>query len=171
MSGFEVLVATAVAGTVLETVGGVIEAERDGKIARANAAIVQQEASEAARLEAADGRRMVSKALVRAASSGMSVDGSALDVIGELAAEGEYRARSAIYSGQTRYDNFRAEQKAAKGRKIAAIAGGVSKVGTTLLTSGMSLGAPSGGAAGAAGSGGGLGGSVSGAMSRVRGGL
>lgn len=150
MSGFEVLLASAVAGTVIETIGGVLGAEEDSKLARANAKIVQAEAAEEARLESAAGRQVTAAATVRAAKAG-AVEGSSLDVIAEMAAEGELRSRTAIYKGRTRYDGFRAEQENAKRRKTVAIAAGVSKIGATLLTAGM--GAPAGapGAAGASG--------------------
>lgn len=136
MSGFEMLLAAPVAGTALETVGNVLGAEEDGKLARANAKIVQAEAAEEARLESADGRRIAAAATVRAAKTG-AVEGSALDVIAELAAEGELRARTALYKGRARYDQFRAEQQNAKKRKAVSVASGIGKIGTTILTAGM----------------------------------
>lgn len=139
MSGFEALLAAQIGGTVLKTIGGVVSAEEDSKIARANAIQTQAEYSELARIEAADGRRMTEKARVRAAASGLSLDGSALDIIGELEAEGNYRARGAIHQGRVRYDNFRAEQKNAKKRKTVAIASGIAEIGSTMLTSGLKL--------------------------------
>tara|TARA_R110000868_G_scaffold102049_9_gene281003 strand:+ start:6143 stop:6655 length:513 start_codon:yes stop_codon:yes gene_type:complete len=139
MSGVELLmIGTAVAGTLMETAGAVTKAETDGKIARENAKLVQNQSAEEARLASAEGRRLVAKARVRAGASGLSVDGSALDVIGELQAEGELKARQAIHAGRIEYDNFRAEQKAAKKAKTLAVVSGVAKVGTTVLTAGMS---------------------------------
>lgn len=139
MSGFEALLVASAGASLLKTIGGVISAEQDSKIARANAIQTQAEYSELARIEAADGRRMTEKARVRAAASGLSMDGSALDVIGELEAEGNYRARGAIHQGRIRYDNFRAEQKNAKKRKAVAIAGGIAEIGSTMLTAGLKL--------------------------------
>lgn len=141
MSGMELLlIGTAVAGTLMETASAVTKAETTGKIARENAKLVQAQSSEEARLASAEGRRMVSKARVRAGASGLSVDGSALDVIGELQAEGELKARQAIHAGRVEYDNYRAEQKGAKKAKTMAVISGVAKLGTTALTAGMSMG-------------------------------
>lgn len=150
MSGFEMLMATAVAGSVMETVGGVLSAEEDGKIARANARIVQAETAEEARLESAAGRAAVASATVRAAKTG-AVEGSSLDVISELAAEGEFRSRTAIYRGRTKYDAFRAEQKNAKKQKVVAIVSGIGKIGSTLMTAGVGGGGGAGSAGGVAG--------------------
>ncbi len=141
MSGFETLMfAAAMGGTVLETAGAMADADARRKIARNNAKMVQNEASEEARQASAAGRRLTSKAKVRAGASGLSVDGSALDVIAELEAEGEFNARSAIYRGRVRYDNFKAEEKNAKRAKYVALASGIAKLGTTALTAGMPIG-------------------------------
>lgn len=140
MSGFELLMAATMAGQGLETIGNIANADARAKIARNNAKIVQSEASEEARMASAAGRRLTSKAKVRAGASGLSVDGSALDVIAELEAEGEFNARSAIYRGRVRYDNFKAEEKNAKRAKYVAAASGIAKLGTTALTAGMPIG-------------------------------
>jgi len=137
----EMLLVAQGAGAVMETVGGVMNADAKGKVAGNNARLVSQEASEEARLASAEGRRLVSKARVRAGASGLSVDGSALDVIGELEAEGEFRSRTAIHEGRIQYDNFKAEERAAKREKVAIIGKGVADIGSTLLTSGFGGGA------------------------------
>ena len=178
MSGMELLLAAttaaSAAGAAIETIGAVLQAEEDGKIARANAGTVQAEASEAARLESAEGRRITAQATVRAAASGMSVDGSSLDVIGELAAEGELRSRSAIHKGRVQYDNFRAEQANAKRRKTVAVGVGAMKIGSTILTAGGGFspgGAAAGGGSGVGGMAGSVGSGIGKAGAKVGGGL
>jgi|GEM_PF-3032733 len=147
MSGFEMLLVAQAAGTVLQTAGAMVDAETDSKIARNNAIQTRAESVEEAGLLSAEGRRRSAAAKVRAASSGLSLDGSALDVIGELEAEGEYRARTALHEGRVRYDGYRAEQKNAKSRKTTSAVIGASQLGATMLTAGMNFGSTSGSSA------------------------
>lgn len=138
MSGAELLFAAASsAGTALQTVGAVLNAEQKGKVARSNAIQTRDQSAEEARIASAESRRRVATARVRAGASGLSVDGSALDVIGDLEAEGEFRARTAIHEGRVRYDAYRAEQKQAKKDKTLAVVAGAAKIGSTVLTAGM----------------------------------
>ncbi len=141
MSGFEtVLLAAALAGTAAETASTVVGLETKSKIARSNAKIEQAESAEEARVLQAEARKRTSTGRVRAGASGLSVDGSALDVIGAMQAEGEMAARNALHEGRVRYDNFRAKQKNAKRAKTGAVIAGVGRMASTLATSGVDFG-------------------------------
>jgi hypothetical protein len=129
---YAVTAAAAVAGGV--TAYNAAEYQKD--TAAANEAAAKREGTSIALLEAAEGRADVGRARALAGASGLTVDGSAEGVIGSLAAMGEFNARSALYQGRRRAQQFQSDQMNARANKNAAIISTVGD-GATALTSGM----------------------------------
>ncbi|MEO0784273.1 MAG: hypothetical protein AAFY10_01145 [Pseudomonadota bacterium] len=143
-------VAASVTGTVLEGAGQYIALNDEITEAQFNQEKARAESMEEYRLASAEGRRQLGAARVRAGGQG-EISGSALDVLGELAAEGEYRANTALYQGRVRYDAFKAQAKAAKrARSLVPLTTAVN-AGSTLLTAASSGGGGGGGGTASAG--------------------
>ncbi len=180
MSGMEII-PLAIAGaqalaSLMQGMGEVAIAKQDQYAARGNAEVARQEGMEQYRIEERKARKTIGAAEVAAGSNGIRFEGSALDVIGEIAANGEYRASTALYEGRRRYEAYKAEERAAKKRKNAAVIKTGVSIGTTLLTAwaggaggGMAGGAMSSATSGAAASG--AGSSFSGVAASAAGGL
>lgn len=129
------------AGVGLSVVGSLASASQQAAIAKSNAALAQaegQQAKLAAEQEEKDHRERVRRFLsgTRAAiaKSGVTLDGSALELMAESAAEAEYDALKIRHAGSLA--QLRAEREAAQSRMQARAyrVGGLFGAGTTLLT-------------------------------------
>lgn len=125
---------------------GGLEAQRDAKFMARQAEQMGKEAIATASSEAAEqyrqARLLQSRAIaVAAASGGSALDPDVVDIVAGIAREGDYRARTALYGGQTRRDSFDAQAKNYRRSGRSAVLGGLLGGAGTFLNSptGMSL--------------------------------
>lgn len=130
--------AMSVAGGVMGYQAGQYEADA----AEQNAIAAAREGSVAAQIESMKSREALGRGRMLAASSGLEVSGSASDVLGAMAAEGDFSARNAIYLGRRRVQQANADKIGAKRRGAASLVQGIGQAGTILT----SMSVPGGGA-------------------------
>lgn len=92
-------------------------AEAEGKRTKKQYAIAAKQAKANATVRSIEERRKArlveSSAIARAAASGAGTEGSAQDIVDEIAGEGEYRAALALYEGAEDARSLRATGSAA----------------------------------------------------------
>ncbi|PHS25462.1 MAG: hypothetical protein COA84_07550 [Robiginitomaculum sp.] len=112
----------------------------------ADAQTTRAEAAVAASIARTRGAKDVGAATARAGASGFGISGSALDVIGQLAADAEFNAQVSIYEGERRATSLRQQGRSAKRRGVdGAIAGGFAAAGTILTAAARAAAAGGGG--------------------------
>lgn len=133
-------------GDIVSGVGSIFQGEAANKIAKNQAAFMEADAGEARQIGAVqadiarrEGARAVGEAVALQGASGFAMDGSAMDVIAELAGEYDYQARTARYeAGRTaRGLQNQAAVTRAEG-KMARTAGWISG-GASIAEGGASL--------------------------------
>lgn len=139
----EVLFAAAAVASVAGGVMGYNQAQDEARMHKQNAEVARQEGTIAAQIEQMRGREATGRARALASASGLTVDGSAADVIGAMASQADYSARSAIYLGRRRAEQSMAERRAAKRRGTASLISGFTQAATIIT------GMPAGGGGGA----------------------
>jgi hypothetical protein len=139
--------ALAIAGTAVKGVGTILSSRAQAKQLKSEAAQLDAQAlteQASSQREAVEQRRNArfaqSRALALAAAGGTSAsDGDIEKIISDIAGEGEYRALSALYSGDEQADSLKAQAKARrKEAKNVKTAGLISAAGT-LLEGGSSI--------------------------------
>lgn len=135
-------------GDIVSGIGSIIQGESANRIARSQAAFMQADAEVSRQVGAAqadiarrEGARAVGEAVALQGASGFAMDGSALDVIAELAGEYDYQARTARYeAGRTarRLENeaavTRAEGKMARTKGWLDGGASIARGGESLLS-------------------------------------
>ena len=131
----------AIAGTAAKGVGTILSSRSQAKQLKgearqldAQAGLEQASSQREAMEQRRNARFAQSRALALAASGGTSAsDGDIEKIISDIAGEGEYRALSALYSGDEQADNMRLQAKARrKEAKNVKTAGLISGIGTIL---------------------------------------
>ncbi len=125
---------------VLSVVGGVMgyrQSQYQMAVADQNADAARREGSQQAAILSAEARRDVGHARALAGASGLTADGSAADVMGAMAAAGDFNARSAIYQGRRRVQQAQVDRRTAKQQGYASLINGFAQAGT-ILTAGLS---------------------------------
>jgi hypothetical protein len=139
--------ALAIAGTAVKGVGTILSSRSQAKQLKSEAAQLDAQAlteQASSQREAVEQRRNArfaqSRALALAAAGGTSAsDGDIEKIISDIAGEGEYRALSALYSGDEQADSLKAQARARrKEAKNVKTAGLISAAGT-LLEGGSSI--------------------------------
>lgn len=139
-------VAVAGAGALIGAAGESAALSHQKKVARRNADIARANASEMAARIRTGGRRTQGALRAAIGASGLTVEGSALDVLADSATETELDALSAIYEGEIQALGFGDKAALAKHQaKMARIKGAVG-VGSSLLSIGKKV--PPGGGEG-----------------------
>lgn len=142
--------AFSVGGTILGAVTSASGARQAGRAdntqAQFQARQMEQQAGQeraAAQRKAAEERRRTTLAQSRAvavgAASGGGTGGNVLDVLGDLSAEGEYRALSALYEGEERARGLQMGAQAKQYEGAQAKAAAKAKSASYLIGGGMSL--------------------------------
>lgn len=137
----------AVAGSALSAGGTIIGANAEAKELRRQAAQLEAQAGNdrasaqrAAMEERRKGRFASSRALALAAASGAGADDpSVINALADLEGEGEYRALTAMYEGETEAQGKEAQAKANRRGARATKTAGLIKAGGTILSTGSSM--------------------------------
>ena len=129
-------------GTLLSSVGALGSARAMSSLAGFNADLLESSADDqiaAGQREALEQKRQANLAMSRAqavaaASGGGAADPTVINVIGDIAAEGEYNARVADYSGRERARNTQLQAAAERAKGGAAETAGYINAAGTLLS-------------------------------------
>ncbi|MCB9949172.1 MAG: hypothetical protein H6842_15325 [Rhodospirillaceae bacterium] len=136
----EPTLALTVASTVASTIGTIRQASSEAAADRYNAAVLernavlarQQAAAEARRIRDA-GARALGQQRVAFGASGVAVEGTPLDVLGDTAATIELDALTARYGGEVEAANHRARAAALRSQATATRRNALYGAGTSLL--------------------------------------
>jgi hypothetical protein len=138
MSGLELLYAASAGLGAVGAVGSGLSANR---IAQSQAAYMEADAEVARELGAVeadlvrrDGARAVGEAVALQGASGFAMDGSAMDVIAELAGEYDYKARVARYEAGRTARRLENEAASTHEQGRASRTAGFFQAGGSLLT-------------------------------------
>jgi len=134
------------AGTIISTIGSIQEGRAADANARFQAAQMEQQAGQeraSAQREAIAKRREAKLAASRvmALAGGGAGDAGIINILGDIEAQGEYNAQSALYSGEERALGYEVGATSRRMEGKAAKTGSLMKAGNTLLSgfSGNSL--------------------------------
>lgn len=142
----------AIIGTGLQVIGGIQQGKAEQAALNFEAKEREKKAAEeraASQREAIDKRtetqRVMSRQTALAAASGAGVvNPSILDIYGDTAAEGEYKAQATLYGGESRARGQIDQANAARAKGKAAYKGAIfDSVGSALAGLGKTFGKPS----------------------------
>lgn len=109
-----------------------------------NAQLLERQASDTEKQTAADAEQMrrdtarrVGAAEAAYGAAGVDLQGSPLDVLSDLATEGELSRQLTLYKGRTESAQLRAQAATARDNASSALFGGIFAAGTTFLTQGL----------------------------------
>lgn len=129
-------------GNVLQAGGQVVQGVATFGASRARAKAMQAQAKETRKLgdveyrrRTEEGRRQLASATARAAASGFTVEGSALNVIADLARENDANARGARWAASREALSLRNTARQVKAQGNAALLSGVLQAGGSLIQS------------------------------------
>lgn len=143
-----VSVAMTVASTAVSVIGALRQgraaqqsANHNAAIADRNAQIARQQAGQEAAQIARENRLRLGAARAKAGASGVTIEGSVVDVLGDLVSQGELTRQQALYRGEIRAMGFadtagleRARGKGAKSASFfkagSALLGGATQAGS-----------------------------------------
>jgi hypothetical protein len=139
--------ALAVAGTALSAGGTIIGSQAEGRELNLQATQLDAQAGReraTSQRQAMEERRQARLASSRglalaAASGGGTDDPSVVNALASIEGEGEYRAMSALYSGEESAKGMEDEADARRRGAKSTKAGGLIKAGSTILSAGSSL--------------------------------
>lgn len=147
----EAFSALSIGGTVLSAVSGASSARAQGNAANAAAQYQARQMEQQAGQERASAQRKSieerrraqlasSRALALSAASGAGAsDPTVIDIMGDLAGEGEYRALSAMYEGEEKARGSQMGATAKRYEGASAVAESRAKARNAILGGGMSL--------------------------------
>lgn len=135
----------AAVGTVMGALGNGIQGESqknisdyDAKVAEQNAQITRQQAKEEARRAMIVARKMIGDNRAAYAANGVSLSGSALDVLGESAANAKLDELTILQEGEARGRMYEADARMARTVGNAARLGGYLGASGKLVSAGSS---------------------------------
>lgn len=135
--------AAAIGGTLLDAGGTILGSRSQAKDLKRQAnqfddmaGNTRASSQRAAREERRQARLAASRGLaVAAASGGGASDPTVVNMMADLEGEGEYRALSAMYEGETQARQYEAEAKARRKEAKNVKRAGLLKAGSTILSS------------------------------------
>lgn len=131
------------AALAVQGVGGYYRSRAEAAALEADGREARRVAESEARARSRESRAAIGRGIVTAGASGATIEGSALDVLARMEAEGDAHARRARYEGRRRQDalNNRAASTRAQGT--------ITLVSSLFAATGTALGGAGGGANGA----------------------
>jgi len=140
MTGIET--ALLIGGSVLGAAGSVIggiqaqqQADYQAKVQRRQAEEARAASQREAIRRAREARYVLSRQqAIAAASGGSATDPTVLDLMGDVAGEGEYQKAAALYEGNARGSSLEAQAALNRMAGRQAMLGGFVNAGTTLLS-------------------------------------
>lgn len=125
----------SVGGQVIGAISSKNQADYEADVANTNAKISRQQAAAEAARTRRDTQRRLSASRTAIAASGVTLEGSPLDLLQDQAMIGHEDAALQEYGGEARAAGFRGEAAAARSRGTASLLGGLGTAGGTALTS------------------------------------
>lgn len=126
--------ALSVGGQFLGAVSARNQAAFEADVARTNAINAQSQAAAEAVREERAGRRRMSQTRAAFGASGVQMDGSPLEVLGDSAMEEAENVDLIRHGGSQRSTEFMSQSKAAGMRGTSAFMTGTARAGSSLLT-------------------------------------
>jgi hypothetical protein len=126
--------AISVGGQVLGAIGARNQAAFEADVARTNAINAQNQAAAEAVREERAGRRRMSQTKAAFGASGVQMEGSPLEVLGDSAMEEAENVALIRHGGRGRAAEFRNQATAAGMRGTSALVGGLGRAGGSLLS-------------------------------------
>lgn len=126
MGGTEFLISAALGA--LQTVQSIAATRRDGSFSQQQAALTRAQAAADAIEKRRTTARDLGRARARLGSAGVTVEGSPIEVLADLAAEGELEAQKAVHRGEVAANaqDYRAlEARSRAGAELLSGVGGV----------------------------------------------
>ena len=136
MSGAELLMAAAVVsavGSMQQGQAAKSQAEFDAQVREGDAAIAGAQAAQNARKTRRDGSARQATARVQLAGSGARLEGTPLDLLGQLAADTELSALEDVQAGDVAATRNLTRAKATRARGVAAQRQSMFNAGSSLL--------------------------------------
>lgn len=138
----------AAASTVIGAVGAIKQGQDAKTQAQAQALALTNKANAdaaASQRQAIDYRRQAQYAMSRgqalaAASGAGATDPTVVNILGQISGEGEYRALTSLYTGETGEQNALSDAQASRNEGDAAARAGVLRGVSTVLSGGTNLG-------------------------------
>ena len=142
-----IVTALTIIGSGLQAISTIQQGQAQARSAKFNAAIAEQNAVLARQTAAADAekrRRELARATgrtrARFGTAGLTVEGSPLETLGDLTAEGELSARNALFDGEIEARRFQSQSSLLRSQARDARTSGFLRAGTSLLFAGARLG-------------------------------
>jgi hypothetical protein len=139
-----------IAGAALGGFGSIFSGIQQAQANTFNAKVARQQADQAEAEAAADAeqtrqdnQRKLGAAEAAFGASGVDLQGSPLDVLSDLATQGELSRRLILYKGKNQANQFLTQAAIDRSQAGAALAGGILGAGTTVLTSALAFGSDS----------------------------
>lgn len=126
-------IATSAAGKLLSAAGGGQAAAYNAKVADQNAALARQQGEIEAQQLLRQGRKAVGSMRAAYGASGVSMSGSALDVLMDTEQQVTLDALTAKYNATLRAKGFDDQARLERRREKMAVATGLLKVGATVV--------------------------------------
>jgi hypothetical protein len=134
------LVLTAVS-TAVKVIGAIRQgksesraAEYNAAIAERNATIARQQASQQAAQVARENRMRIGTLRANVGAAGITMEGSPIDVLGDVVSQGELERQNEIYRGEIRALGFEDTASLERMRGSSAKSAGYLRAGTALLS-------------------------------------
>ncbi|WP_306016648.1 hypothetical protein [Oceanicaulis sp. MMSF_3324] len=126
-------------GAIVTGVGGYYRSRAEAAALEADGREARRVAESEARARSRESRAAIGRGIVTAGASGATIEGSALDVLARMEAEGDAHARRARYEGRRRQDalNNQAASTRAQGT-ITLVSSLLAATGTALSGGGSS---------------------------------
>ena len=142
-----IVTALTIIGSGLQAISTIQQGQAEARSAKFNAAIAEQNAILARQSAAADAenrRREMARALgrsrARIGTAGLTVEGSPLETLGDLTAEGELNVRNALFDGEVEARGLQAQSSLLQSQARDAQTGSFLRAGTSLLFAGARVG-------------------------------
>lgn len=119
-------------GSLVKGIGAYQAGKAREKQAKMAAVQANQEAAIEANVALDEADRVGGEAAVRAAANGGGFDGSTADVLADIERRGAFNARSAIWAGSTKANNFLYEGKVARRQGALALLGATVDAGSSV---------------------------------------
>jgi hypothetical protein len=123
----------AVGGQIMGAIAAKNQADYEAAIADRNAEAARLQAQEDAARFRVDTRRRLASTRAAFGASGLILEGSPIDLLGDAAVQGELDALTIEHGGRVRAQAFGAEAEAASMRGTASLIGGFGRASDTLL--------------------------------------
>lgn len=128
-------------GTIFSAVGAISQgvqasnaADYNAAVARNNALAARQQASANAEAQGRESRRRLGAMRAAYGASGVTMEGSPLDVIEQSAMEAELDRQNILYSGELKASGYEGTSELEEAKGSSAMTGSLFSAGSSLLT-------------------------------------